>query len=124
MVRNANGVLRYLINILTYLQVGITRHDDIGFSLSAGYRNRNEFLDVGKNLGSFFTNPNPHVSGNLIVSASASVELASNGTDELTETAFVSGMDILITRLKLESVLFPFVLNFFQTFDKEITFLF
>jgi hypothetical protein len=63
--------------------VGITRHDNVGFSLSSGNSDRNKFLDVSKKLACLFTEPDSHISSNLIVSASACVKLASDRPDEL-----------------------------------------
>lgn len=69
--------------------------------------------------------PNPHISCNLVVPASASVQFSTNIlSDDFRQSSFVGSVDILVIREDLECALLPLLFDLFQSSLDFLSFLF
>ena len=80
----------------TNLQMGVAWHDVFYFRLCAVGHDLDDVDEHGSEGVDLFKHPQPHVGRDLIVPRAASVQLASNWTDELGQATFVGGVNVFV----------------------------
>ena len=96
---------------LCALQVRVAREDEVHLLLCAIDRRLDERLHVPDELGDLVTQPEAHVGDDLVVPASARVQLAADRAHELGQSALVGGVDVLIACLGLKGARLPLLVD-------------
>ena len=102
---------------LCALQVGVARHDMLDIALSTRGDHLEEVHQVALKHIQLIPEPQTHVGRDLIVPATASVQLASNVlADDLPQPPLVGSVDVLVDAgLDLEGVVLPFLEDLLET---------
>lgn len=83
--------------------MGVTRKNSVNLLLGAGDHHIQHILEVLLDLGGLVHEPDTHVRRDLVVPASARVQLAADiFANDLGQSAFVGRVDVFVVRLDLE----------------------
>lgn len=101
---------------LGLLEVSVAGHKDVNVLLGAGDGDLDEVTEVGVENAQLITQPETHVSSDLLVARAAGVQLAANLlANDLAESTLVGGVDVLVVLLGFEGVGAPFLGNLLET---------
>jgi hypothetical protein len=96
------------------LQVRISRHESLHVSVCLFQQLGLQMGDLGLEIGNLLQYVQPLVGGDLVVPAAAGVQLARGGADDLPQSPFDGGVDVLIVRLDLKAAVSEFGMNLLQ----------
>mmetsp|Transcript_26749 Transcript_26749/g.74969 ORF Transcript_26749/g.74969 Transcript_26749/m.74969 type:complete len:258 (-) Transcript_26749:62-835(-) len=100
------------------LQMRVAGHENVDVLLCVLGTRLQQHRHVLHNFTLGLDQPKARIGGNLVIAGSAGVELSADGSDDLGQSTFVGGVDILITRFELERSVGPFLLHLFQSGDQ------
>jgi len=87
--------------------MSVSSHDEVNLTLSTLHTRTNKLLQVGQDLLGLLPEPEPGVSGHLVIAAPACVELPCRTANQLRQPPLVRGVNILVSSTDFELAIIP-----------------